>query len=416
MGSDDEKSGPKLIARECILEIKFWEKYQKIQENSNEYVKEKLEELMVTIENERNEIKRKLRQILEELGMEMVEKNLVQVSDKEFDESDESNETDKSNKSDEFKESENTKIFEEIIRTDLKKLDYDMKITEIERIRKFGVPASIITTYEFMKKYLTIWNLEDKELDKLIFQWRTGNTRACEKCEVEKLKKEFRVGKEICVECEEIVEKENSSGDEEEEEKSIKGPEIGSSKKLKSKEKDKKPIIPIVPIILITPIIPIKLKITMETIRNEMSADLATFANVLYEQDIGLNWAAPAALGITLTGLQGEIQNNTNAIGNLNANRRAIVEIPMFYRTKEEYPEEWVNKFKETFTANGLENDDTQKFRIAKAKLMGGASDWLKTKGVNIVNWNVNGNNNLRLRARIVEKYVSDEVKDKWLE
>ncbi|RGB27508.1 hypothetical protein C1646_798660 [Rhizophagus diaphanus] len=151
----------------------------------------------------------------------------------------------------------------------------------------------------------------------------------------------------------------------------------------------------------------------MGATRNEMRNDLATFANVLYGQDIGLNWAAPAPPAIILTGLQGEIQNNTNAIGNLNTNRRAIVEIPMFYANKGEDPEEWVNKFEETFTANGLGNDDAQKFRIAKAKLMGGASNWLKTEGVNIVDWNANVNNNLRLRVRIIEKYASDEIKDK---
>ena len=47
---------------------------------------------------------------------------------------------------------------------------------------------------------------------------------------------------------------------------------------------------------------------------------------------------------------------------------------------------------------------------------MEGASDWLKTEGVNIVDWNVNGNNNFRLRFRIIEKYASNEIKDKWLE
>lgn len=45
---------------DCISEIKFWEKYQKIQENSNEYVKGELEKLMVKINNERDEIKGKL--------------------------------------------------------------------------------------------------------------------------------------------------------------------------------------------------------------------------------------------------------------------------------------------------------------------------------------------------------------------
>ncbi|EXX65907.1 hypothetical protein RirG_128810 [Rhizophagus irregularis DAOM 197198w] len=79
-------------------------------------------------------------------------------------------ESDESNESNNVEETETTKIFEEIIRMDLKRMGYDVEITEIERIRKFGVTAKIITTYEFMKRYLTIWNLEDEELDEQILQ------------------------------------------------------------------------------------------------------------------------------------------------------------------------------------------------------------------------------------------------------
>lgn len=67
------------------------------------------------------------------------------ISDNESDESDESND---------IEETETTKIFKEIIRTDLKRMGYDVEIAEIERIRKFGVTAYIITMYEFMKKIL----------------------------------------------------------------------------------------------------------------------------------------------------------------------------------------------------------------------------------------------------------------------
>ncbi|GET60416.1 ribonuclease H-like domain-containing protein [Rhizophagus irregularis DAOM 181602=DAOM 197198] len=49
---------------------------------------------------------------------------------------------------------------EELLR--LTSMGYDVEITEIERTRKFGVTAKIITTYEIMRKYLTIWNLEDE--------------------------------------------------------------------------------------------------------------------------------------------------------------------------------------------------------------------------------------------------------------
>ncbi|GET50711.1 hypothetical protein GLOIN_2v1815633 [Rhizophagus irregularis DAOM 181602=DAOM 197198] len=328
-----------------------------------------------------------------------------EMSDEESDESIESNNVE---------ETETTKVFEEIIRMDLKRMGYDVEITEIERIRKFGVTAKIITTYEFMKKYLTIWNLEDEKLDEQILQWRVENTKECGRCEIERLKKEFEIGKETCIECEEDIEKENPTDDEDEMEEDIKGPEIGSSKKPKSKEKNKKS--KEVPIIPITPVPPIKPKTTMAASRDELRADLRALMNTMYNHDIGADWNNLALPPVTLTGLQGEVQANTNAIGNLNANRGAIVEIPVFYGTSGEDPEEWADKFEETFTANGLGNDDAQRFRLAKAKLMGGAADWLKTEGVNIVDWNVNGDHNLRLRVRIIGKYASDEIKDRWLE
>ncbi|PKC51845.1 hypothetical protein RhiirA1_405295, partial [Rhizophagus irregularis] len=142
-------------------------------------------------------------------------------------------ESDESNESDNVEGTETTKIFEEIIRMDLKRTGYDVEISEIERIRKFGVTAKIITTYEFIKKYLTIWNLKDEELDKQILQWRAENTKECKRCEVERLEKEFKIRKEICIECEKDIEKENPPDDKDEVEEDIKGPEIGSSKKPK---------------------------------------------------------------------------------------------------------------------------------------------------------------------------------------
>ncbi|GET50712.1 hypothetical protein GLOIN_2v1848990 [Rhizophagus irregularis DAOM 181602=DAOM 197198] len=270
-----------------------------------------------------------------------------EMSDEESDESIESNNVE---------ETETTKVFEEIIRMDLKRMGYDVEITEIERIRKFGVTAKIITTYEFMKKYLTIWNLEDEKLDEQILQWRVENTKECGRCEIERLKKEFEIGKETCIECEEDIEKENPTDDEDEMEEDIKGPEIGSSKKPKSKEKNKKS--KEVPIIPITPVPPIKPKTTMAASRDELRADLRALMNTMYNHDIGADWNNLALPPVTLTGLQGEVQANTNAIGNLNANRGAIVEIPVFYGTSGEDPEEWADKFEETFTANGLGNDD----------------------------------------------------------
>ncbi|POG63293.1 hypothetical protein GLOIN_2v1784231 [Rhizophagus irregularis DAOM 181602=DAOM 197198] len=250
----------------------------------------------------------------------LAKKGYREISDKKSDEF---------NESDNVEETEITKIFEEIIRMDLKRMSYNVEITEIERIRKFGVTAKIITTYEFMKKYLTIWNLEDEELDNQILQWRVENTKECERCEIERLKKEFKIGKETCIECEKDIEKENPTDDEDEVEEDIKEPEIGSSKKPKSKEKNKE--LKKTPIIPITPVIPVKLKITMAASRDELRADLRALMNTI----------------------------------------GAIVEIPAFYGTSGEDPEEWASKFEKAFTVNGLGNDDTQRFIIAKARLMG---------------------------------------------
>ncbi|PKY55348.1 hypothetical protein RhiirA4_474724 [Rhizophagus irregularis] len=338
-----------------------------------------IEKYLENRDKDDKDIQRILMQLLEAKGYGKV---LDRESD-EFDESDESNET--------TEESETMKVFEEIIRIDLKMLGYD--------------------------------SLEDEELDKQILQWRIENTKECKKCEDEKLKKEFRIGREICIECEESqdedslrksetsLEEEERSSDESE--KLINTPGKSPSEHSDSeqeKEESKKSIIK-TPIVPITPVKPK----TMGATRNEVQTDLSTLLDTIYGQNLGLDWNNSAIPAITLTGLQGEIQNNTNAIGNLNTNRGTVVEIPIFYGTKGEDPEEWVNKFEETFTENGLGNDDAQKFRIAKAKLMGGASDWLKTEGVNITDWNTNGDHNLRLRARIIQKYASDDIKDKCI-
>ncbi|EXX66415.1 hypothetical protein RirG_124030 [Rhizophagus irregularis DAOM 197198w] len=46
---------------------------------------------------------------------------------------------------------------------------------------------------------------------------------------------------------------------------------------------------------------------------------------------------------------------------------------------------------------------------------MGGAADWLKTEGVNIVDWNVNGDHNLRLRINYDQKELMMNKEDKNL-
>ncbi|CAB4384470.1 unnamed protein product [Rhizophagus irregularis] len=45
--------------------------------------------------------------------------------------------------------------------------------------------------------------------------------------------------------------------------------------------------------------------------------------------------------------------------------------------------------------------------------IVGTARDWLRTEGVNIDNWR-GGDNNTSLDRRIVSKYASDEIKERW--
>ncbi|CAB4485622.1 unnamed protein product [Rhizophagus irregularis] len=80
-------------------------------------------------------------------------------------------ESDESNESNNVEETETTKIFEEIIRNGFEKMGYD--------------------------KYLTIWNLEDEELDETNIQWRVENTKECERCEIERLRKNLKSEKKL---------------------------------------------------------------------------------------------------------------------------------------------------------------------------------------------------------------------------
>ncbi|RGB26730.1 hypothetical protein C1646_770047 [Rhizophagus diaphanus] len=85
-----------------------------------------------------------------------------------------------------------------------------------------------------------------------------------------------------------------------------------------------------------------------------------------------------------------------------------------FYETPNKDVEEWCDKFKEAYNTNGLPNDDAQRYRIAKTQLMVGASDWYRTEGAAITGWAANDNTSLR--HEIMEKYVSNRIKHRWLE
>ncbi|PKY63480.1 hypothetical protein RhiirA4_492562, partial [Rhizophagus irregularis] len=102
-----------------------------------------------------------------------------------------------------------------------------------------------------------------------------------------------------------------------------------------------------------------------------------------------------------------------NALGNINATRGLVVEFPLFGGSENEDAEEWVQRFTDAYTTNALADDNVNRFRIAKGCLVGTAKDWLRTEGVNIDNWGAN-NNDTSLDRRIVSKYASDEIKERW--
>ncbi|CAB5366666.1 unnamed protein product [Rhizophagus irregularis] len=116
-------------------------------------------------------------------------------------------------------------------------------------------------------------------------------------------------------------------------------------------------------------------------------------------------------LGADLGNANPNLVNNT--LGNLNATRGLIVEFPLFGGSENEDVEEWVQRFIDAYTTNALADDNVNRFRIAKGCLVGTARDWLRTEGANIDNWG-GGNNDTSLDRRIVSKYASDEIKERW--
>ncbi|CAB5385808.1 unnamed protein product [Rhizophagus irregularis] len=116
-------------------------------------------------------------------------------------------------------------------------------------------------------------------------------------------------------------------------------------------------------------------------------------------------------LGADLGNANPNLVNNT--LGNLNATRGLIVEFPLFGGSENEDAEEWVQRFIDAYATNALADDNVNRFRIAKGCLVGTARDWLRTEGANIDNWG-GGNINTSLDRRIVSKYASDEIKERW--
>ncbi|PKB92279.1 hypothetical protein RhiirA5_445291, partial [Rhizophagus irregularis] len=97
----------------------------------------------------------------------------------------------------------------------------------------------------------------------------------------------------------------------------------------------------------------------MAVTRDEFRTDIRAVINTMYNHDIGPDWNNLAVPPVTLTGLQGEVQANANAIGNLNANKGAIVELPAFYGTSGEIlsPDEIWDESIENFNEEEFEDE-----------------------------------------------------------
>jgi hypothetical protein len=88
------------------------------------------------------------------------------------------------------------------LKDELERLGYEIDISEIQRMKSFGVNNRIIITKEFITGYMEVIELEDKELRKEIHKWLNENTTWCERCEIRWMNSMFRIGGNICKDCE----------------------------------------------------------------------------------------------------------------------------------------------------------------------------------------------------------------------
>ncbi|CAB4443570.1 unnamed protein product [Rhizophagus irregularis] len=178
--------------------------------------------------------------------------------------------------------------------------------------------------------------------------------------------------------------------------------------------------------------------LNMGATRDEVREDFRAALLAATGHDIGGNWAGlvqanPLAnatvdeiRGLFRTFVQNQYGNDlgndlgtanpnlvNNALGNINATRGLVVEFPLFGGSENEDAGEWVQRFGDAYTTNALADDNVNRFRIAKGCLVGTAKDWLRTEGVNIDNWGAR-NNDTSLDRRVVSKYASDEIKERW--
>ncbi|RGB24383.1 hypothetical protein C1646_773193, partial [Rhizophagus diaphanus] len=101
----------------------------------------------------------------------------------------------------ENKDDEQSELIE--LKDDLEKLGYEIDVSEIQKIRNFGVNNKIMVTKEFMRKYFEIIELEGKELKEEIHKWLSENTIWCDRCEIRMINEMFENEEIICKDCKE---------------------------------------------------------------------------------------------------------------------------------------------------------------------------------------------------------------------
>ncbi|CAB4418817.1 unnamed protein product [Rhizophagus irregularis] len=404
------------------------------------------------------------------------------------------------------------------LKDELEKLGYEIDISEIQRMKSFGVNNRIIITEEFIMEYIGIIELEDKELRKEIHKWLNENTTWCERCEIRWMNNMFRLGENICKDCEEedideidnrvkklqkifedigiivieeellrltsmgytdgeILDKEfieifqeNKNKSERElkkkldkllkeqvgtidsEESGEKGDDKESEENTDSSEKIGEILSPEeyeewdeniedinedeseneIENVINTGGLGLSQNSDSNSSLNFKNSDTESEISdynlqELFQENILVNMATVNEIrGLFRTFVQNQYGNDlgndlgtanphlvNNALGNINATRGLVVEFPLFGGSESEDAEEWVQRFRDAYTTNALADDNVNRFRIVKECLVGTARDWLRTEGINIDNWG-GENNDTSLDRRIVAKYASDEIKERW--
>ncbi|RIA92393.1 hypothetical protein C1645_820730 [Glomus cerebriforme] len=111
--------------------------------------------------------------------------------------------------------------------------------------------------------------------------------------------------------------------------------------------------------------------------------------------------------------IEDELQNVIN-IGGFSSNKNSDLNSLSLNFENSDTERADLNNANPNLINNVLGNINTTRgFRIAKGCLVEIVRDWLRTEGVNIDNWG-GGNNDTSLDRRIVTKYASDKIKERW--